>query len=228
MPQKPTRRTAAAGSIAADDPPDFIAASSCAAGQTLRGDGLAFLRGFLQRPRRVASIVPSSVFLERRVVRAAGLAQARCVVELGPGTGGTTCALLRAAPMQARLLAIDLDPDFRARPRRQIADPRLAVQPGGAEALDDHLRQWALPASDTAVSGIPFSTLPAYTARRIAGAIGPCPAPGGRFVAYPPSAHVAGYLAPHLGVPLTACRASRKVPPMRVFRWVKAAVSDAA
>ena len=55
----------------------------------------AFLQGFLQRPREVGSFVPSSRFLERRIVRCADVQNAKVIVELGPGTGGTTRALLR-------------------------------------------------------------------------------------------------------------------------------------
>ena len=55
-----------------------------------------FLQDFLKRPREVGSIIPSSRFLERRIVRCAELRNASTVVELGPGTGGTTRAVLRA------------------------------------------------------------------------------------------------------------------------------------
>ena len=55
-------------------------------------DDIAFLKGFLQHPDQVGSVIPSSGFLEQRLIRSAALAQARCVVELGPGTGGTTRA----------------------------------------------------------------------------------------------------------------------------------------
>lgn len=186
------------------------------------GDGLAFLRGFLARPLEVASVVPSSPLLEARVVRAADLAQARCVVELGPGTGGTTRALLRAMMPQARLLVVELNPDFCIRLRRRIADPRLAVQEGSAEALVAHLGRWGLPPADVVVSGIPFSTLPVEAARRIAAAIDAGLAPGGRVVAYQVRPHVAAYIAPRLGAPRTAWE-WRNLPPMRVFRWVKPA-----
>ena len=70
-------------------------------------DRLAFLKGFMGSPNGVASMFPSSRWLEQRIVRAARLSQARCVVELGPGTGGTTRALLHAMPAQSNLLAID-------------------------------------------------------------------------------------------------------------------------
>lgn len=191
--------------------------------QTSRlADGLAFLSGFMARPLEVASVVPSSVFLEQRVVRAADLANARCVVELGPGTGGTTRALLRALAPQARLLAVELNPTFSARLRRRIDDARLIVQAGRAEALAEHLAQWSLPAPDVVISGIPFSTLPPEAARQVAAAVESCLAPGGRVVAYQVRPHVATYIAKHLGEPRQSWE-WRNVPPMRVFRWVKSA-----
>ena len=73
---------------------------------------LIFFQAFLKRPREVASIVPSSRFLMRRAVRAAHLESARVVVELGPGTGGTTRALLRAMTRDARLVAIEINLRF--------------------------------------------------------------------------------------------------------------------
>ncbi len=183
-------------------------------------DAAAFLRGFLERPSEVASVVPSSVVLEARVVRRAEVSQARCVVELGPGTGGTTRALLRALPADARLLAIDVNPGFCDRLRRELDDPRLVVHLGSAESLAEILLQHALPAPDAVISGIPFSTLPEVLAQKIAASIHTSLAPGGRMIAYQWRPHVARYLAPHFGPALTTW-VWRNVPPMRVFRWIK-------
>lgn len=222
-----TKKNAVAVSRAADAIADFIRRDDRRPQTSRLADDLAFLRGFLTRPLQVASVVPSSVFLEQRVVQAAGLANARCVVELGPGTGGTTRALLRALAPQARLLAIELNPSFCARLRRRIDDARLTVQEGSAEALAEHLAQRGLPAPDAVISGIPFSTLPVDAAQRIAAAIQASLAPGGRFVAYQLRAHVAGYAAPRLGA-ATVEWEWRNLPPMRVFRWVKPREHDAA
>jgi phosphatidylethanolamine/phosphatidyl-N-methylethanolamine N-methyltransferase len=195
--------------------------SSAPAGRASRlADAAVFLRGFLARPLEIASVAPSSVFLEARVVQAADLAQARCVVELGPGTGGTTRALLRALAPHARLLAIEVNPGFCSRLRRLIDDPRLEVHAASAETLADALRLRGLPAPDVVVSGIPFSTLPRDLAQRIAAAIPANLAPGGRVVAYQCRSHVTGYLAPHFGPPRTAWE-WRSLPPIRVFVWVK-------
>ena len=187
---------------------------------SLFGDRLEFARGFIAHPRQVGSIVPSSKFLERRLIRAADPGRVRTVVELGPGTGGTTRALLSAMRPDARLMALELSPAFRARLVDQIADPRLIVPPAGAEQLAELLGRWRLPPPEVIVSGIPFSTLPADVADRVAAAVIRCLAPGGRFVAYQVRDHVVDLIAPHLGAPVAAWE-WLNVPPLRVYRWVK-------
>lgn len=183
-------------------------------------DALAFLRGFLRNPAQVGSVVPSSPHLERRIVQCARVREARTVVELGPGTGGTTRALLDAMAPEARLLAIELDHDFFEGLRHSLRDPRLVLARGSAEGLADLLEEHGLAAPDAIVSGIPFSTMPAEVSRRIAGCIAQVLRPGGRFVAYQVRAHVAGFLSPHLGVPETQWE-MLNVPPVRVFTWRK-------
>jgi len=204
-----------------------IAARTLAPGRTsgtrtprALGDQLAFARGFVAHPAQVGSVIPSSRFLERRLVRVANLEQARTVVELGPGTGGTTRALLRALRPDARLLAIELSAAFHSRLVDKIVDPRLAIQLGSAERLAEFLRMWQLPAPDVVVSGIPFSTMPVQIARQTASAIADNLAAGGRFVAYQVRACVAEFMTPLLGAPIGGWE-WRNVPPLRVFRWTK-------
>src|SRR5262249_21363662 len=115
---------------------------------------LAFFQGFLRKPGQVGSIIPSSRFLERRIVRAAGIARARLVVELGPGTGGTTRALLRQMRSDARLVAIEINTDFVSVLRRS-PDPRLLVENGSAADLPAILAKHQLGAPDVILSGIP-------------------------------------------------------------------------
>jgi len=183
-------------------------------------DDAAFLRGFLQHPEQVGSIIPSSGSLENRLVRAARVAGARCVVELGPGTGGTTRAFLRAMSPRAQLLAIELSPAFHARISTRIDDPRLLTQLGSAEQIAEYLAARRLPAPDAVISGVPFSTMPADVADRIAAAVAGVLAPGGRFVAYQVRAHVARYATPYLGVVVKQWE-WLNIPPVRVFTWHK-------
>jgi phospholipid N-methyltransferase len=192
----------------------------------LRDEHIAFLHGFLRRPQQVASVVPSSRFLERRLVSLADLRNARIVVELGPGTGGTTRALLAALPPSARLLCIELDPDFAALLARE-QDPRLVVHQGSAEHLEEILAAHGLGAPDVVISGIPFSIIPPAVGTRIIESIRGALAPGGCFLAYQVRGTVAELSKPLLGEPDTKLELLN-IPPVRVFRWHVAGPADAA
>lgn len=183
-------------------------------------DSFEFLRGFARNPSQVGSVVPSSRYLEQRLVREARLAAARSVVELGPGTGGTTAAFLQAMHPTARLLAVELDDEFHHYVRAALDDPRLIVECGSAERLAEFLARHHLPPPDAIVSGIPFSTMPARVSERVAAAIAQVLRPGGRFVAYQVRAHVANFVSPYLGEPEKQWEVAN-VPPVRVFTWVK-------
>lgn len=222
-PQHPTSRSN--GGRAAARPIDDDLDALDAPGDTSPprsglGDRLAFLLGFVRDPAGVGSVVPSSRRLERRLVRNARIAEARCVVELGPGTGGTTRAFLDEMAPSARLLAIELDPVFARRIADGVDDARLHVESGSAERIGDMLAARRLPAPDAIVSGIPFSTMPQDVGERIAQAVAAVLAPGGRFVAYQVRPRVAEFATPHLGTPRFEWELWN-VPPMRVFTWVK-------
>ena len=183
-------------------------------------DRLKFFQGFLRRPFEVGSIIPSSRFLERRVAKAAGLSSARTVIELGPGTGGTTRAFLRAMPATSKLLAIEINPDFIPVLNRLTKDQRLIVHEGSATALQAILDQHELPAPDVVLSGIPFSTMPRALGRDILRSVHDVLEPGGCFVAYQVRDVVEGLGNEVFG------HASKQtellnVPPMRVYKWQK-------
>ena len=182
-------------------------------------DRLEFLRAFLRSPRRVGSIVPSSRFLERRLVALSAVGGATTIVELGPGTGGTTRAILRAMSPHARLLCMEIDPQLYGLLRR-IEDPRLIAHLGSAERLPETLSKHGLPAPDVVISGIPFYTMDRTVGRRILDGISEVLPHGGYFLAYQLRDRVAQLCRP----PLELTRVELEllnVPPMRVFRWQK-------
>ena len=184
-----------------------------------RDPRILFFQGFLRRPGLVGSVIPSSRYLERRVVREARLARARLAVELGPGTGGTTRAILRALPADGRLLSIEINPDFLPT-LRAIGDPRLLVHEGSAAELGAILAQHGLGAPDVVLSGIPFSTMKPALGRAIVRAVSDALPPGGRFVAYQVRDRVEK-LGREVFGPAAVQLELRNVPPMRVYRWEK-------
>jgi len=181
---------------------------------------LAFIRGFLRNPARVSSVMPSSRFVERRVIERARIADARLVVELGSGTGGTTRAVLAAMRPDAKLLSIEIEPEFHELVQA-IGDERLIAHCGSAAELPALLAHHHLCAPDAVISGIPFSTTEPAVADSIAQAIHDALPLGGHFVAYQFRDHVVQVTSPYLS---TARREMVYlcVPPVRVFSWCKA------
>lgn len=185
--------------------------------QARAADHVRFLLGFLRRPMVVASVVPSSRWLTRRVAAAAVHSGTRTVVELGPGTGVVTRSLLAALPRDGRLLALELEPDFAGRLAEE-PDPRLVVHEGDAEDLHEILAEHRIGRVDAIVSGIPFSTLGAERGTRVLRAAWQSLAPGGRFVAYQFRPHVERFATPLFGPPDVGFE-PRNVPPMSVYCW---------
>jgi phosphatidylethanolamine/phosphatidyl-N-methylethanolamine N-methyltransferase len=185
------------------------------------GRRLAFLYEFLRSPKQIGYVVPSSRFLEQRLVDVSGAANARLVVEFGPGTGGTTQALLRTLPADARLLAIEINPRF-ASHLESVADPRLIVHAGSALDIREALALCGLSLPDVVLSGIPFSTMPPAAGRGILHAVWAALAPGGRFVAYQFRDSVEVLGRDILGTPEVSLELLN-LPPMRVYCWRKPA-----
>jgi len=179
---------------------------------------IAFLRGFLKRPKEVGSIIPSSRWMERRITRTAEIATAEVVIELGPGTGGTTKALLQAMAPEARLLAIEINPRFCDLLRHSIDDPRLIVHEGSAAEIPEALVKHDLDAPDAVLSGIPFSTMPQELGLSILRSVRKSLKPGGRFVAYQ-FRDVVHTLGKRVFGPATVQIELLNMPPMRVYRW---------
>ena len=182
-------------------------------------DRLAFFQGFLRKPQEVGSIIPSSRFLERRIVDLAGVRTARAVVELGPGTGGTTRGILRALSGDAQLLCVELNERF-ASVLGRTRDSRLGVHCGSAAELPEILAARDFPAPDAVISGIPFSTIPRDVGLSILESVREALAPGGAFVAYQVRDRVGDLGREVFGRPKRQIE-PRNIPPLRVYRWQK-------
>lgn len=183
------------------------------------GEGITFFNGFLRHPQQVGSAIPSSRFLIRRIIDIADVASAQCIVELGPGTGGTTRAILNAMQPDARLLAIEINPDFLS-VLQQIQDPRLIIHNGDAYDLMETIAAYQLVPPDVVVSGIPFSNIPTHLGLAIINSIAQILAVGGRFVAYQFRDRVETLGRMVLG-PAQVKLELRNIPPIRIYCWTK-------
>ncbi len=106
-----------------------------------------------------ANIVPSSRHLARAMLEPLQLGRASVVVELGPGTGAITRALLGLMPSHSSLIAFELNPRFCRYLRRTLTDPRLVVLNASAEKVGWHLSQLGCRQVDAVVSSLGLSLM---------------------------------------------------------------------
>jgi phospholipid N-methyltransferase len=117
---------------------------------------LRFFRSFLANPRQVGAVLPTSRWAVRDMLSMANLPQARCVVELGAGTGPYTGEILKQLRPDARFLAFEIDPDLAAVLCERFEDPRLRVINDSAANMENYLNGTKV---DAIVSAIPFTSL---------------------------------------------------------------------
>jgi phosphatidylethanolamine/phosphatidyl-N-methylethanolamine N-methyltransferase len=178
-----------------------------------------FFQEFVKYPLQIGSIIPSSRFLEQHVVKAAGVCTAKIIVELGPGIGGMTRAILHAMDHHAKLLSIEINPNFHAF-LNCIEDDRLIAHLGNAHELKDIIYKYGLNKADVVISGIPFSTMSHTFGSHLIETILSILSPRGRFIAYQLSKRISFLCQPLLG-PGHVEIELLNIPPMRVYRWEK-------
>ena len=105
----------------------------------------------------MGAVLPTS----RRAVRATldlvALEDARCIVEMGAGTGPYTREIVKRLHPDARFIAFEIDPELAAWLVRDNPDPRLQVANDSAERMGSYLDGRR---ADVVVSAIPFTSLP--------------------------------------------------------------------
>jgi phosphatidylethanolamine/phosphatidyl-N-methylethanolamine N-methyltransferase len=121
------------------------------------GDGETFLRRFLGDPKRTGAVAPSGPFLAREMARAVDPFAPGLVVELGPGTGPVTKALIARGVRRERLLLVEYDPYFCNLLTERF--PRTRIVRGDAYALGRTLADEGAPVS-AVVSSLPLLNEP--------------------------------------------------------------------
>ncbi|NDA46857.1 MAG: hypothetical protein EBY21_06185, partial [Alphaproteobacteria bacterium] len=75
-------------------------------------DEARFLKAWIEKPLLTGAVSPSGRSLAKMMARYVDPALPGLVIELGPGTGPVTQALLQRGIAPERLILIEYDPDF--------------------------------------------------------------------------------------------------------------------
>lgn len=124
-----------------------------------------FLRGLIARPKGVGAIAPSSPALARAIASEIDPATSGPILELGPGTGVVTEALIERGVLPGRITAIEYDPDFAARVKNRC--PGVTVIHGDAFNLAETLGHANGTPYAAIISGIPLLNWPMRARRAL-------------------------------------------------------------
>lgn len=140
-----------------------------------------FFKDVLRYPLQMGSVVPSSRYLARAIVDAAGICDGDSVVELGAGSGVFTREIVRRFPHCA-LVVIEMSESLGRELAREFPNARVII------ASVESLPHWGTALGglkfDRVVSGLPWALWTESHQRLIVDLLVPYLAPGCRLVTF--------------------------------------------
>ena len=182
-------------------------------------DEVRFLRSWIEKPLHMGAVMPSSKLLARTMAQYVDVNSKGPVVELGPGTGAITNALIEHGVDQKRLVLVEYNPGFCALLRDRY--PQAKVVQGDAYKLRDSLLKVLDVPASAVVSGLPLVTKPMLTRLKLIRDAFVALAPGAPFIQFTYS------VAPPIpkSLPGVSTEASERIwmnlPPARVWVYRK-------
>ncbi len=121
-------------------------------------DELRFFKGWIDKPKAVGSIIPTSSITARRMASVIDSGSGLPVLELGPGTGVITKAILARGVKPRDLYTVEYSEDFVRHLEKQFDG--INVIHGDAFDLDTTLGDKRGVTFDSVISGVPLLNFP--------------------------------------------------------------------
>jgi phosphatidylethanolamine/phosphatidyl-N-methylethanolamine N-methyltransferase len=145
-------------------------------------DEVRFIRSWIEKPLSIGAVTPSSRVLARAMAAYVDPSAKGPVIELGPGTGPVTEALVAHGIDPARLILLEFDPTFCRLLRERY--PTATVVHGDAYSLKRVLGGHLAEPAAAVVSGLPLFTKPVKTRLKLVYEAFALMAPGAPFVQF--------------------------------------------
>jgi phosphatidylethanolamine/phosphatidyl-N-methylethanolamine N-methyltransferase len=128
-------------------------------------DEVRFIRSWLEKPLAIGAVTPSGKLLARTMARYVDPEIPGPIIELGPGTGPVTEALIGEGIDPQRLVLVEFNPAFCQLLRKRFPD--ATVVQGDAYSLRRTLSAVLDQPAAAVVSGLPLFTKPLTTRLRL-------------------------------------------------------------
>ncbi len=127
--------------------------------RTLRlDDEVRFIRSWMEKPLATGAVMPSGKPLARAMAKFVDPDTAGPIIELGPGTGAVTAALVEHGIDPSRMVLVEFNPTFCRLLRTRY--PEATVVQGDAYGLKRLLGSLLRQPASAVVSGLPLFTKP--------------------------------------------------------------------
>jgi phosphatidylethanolamine/phosphatidyl-N-methylethanolamine N-methyltransferase len=151
--------------------------------KTLTGsDSLLYVKSLVKSPVEVGQVTPSSRFLAEAMVANVNLANAKIVVEFGPGTGSVTRAILNRCGPHTKFFAMETNAYMVEILQRRF--PHVDIVHDSAEFISKYLQKYGHEQADYVISSLPFALIEPELSQRILENTYRALKPGGAFVTY--------------------------------------------
>src|SRR3989344_6962826 len=118
-------------------------------------DSLMMLANFLKDPKQTGSIAQSSKFLTREIIRSIDFKNSMNIIELGPGMGTFTKAVLEKSGPNAKIVCFEINKKFCRYLKQKFNDRRMIVVNAGADTINENLKKLNIREADCIISGLP-------------------------------------------------------------------------
>jgi phospholipid N-methyltransferase len=150
---------------------------------------IELFKHFVKKPGEIGAICPSSPRLAKTIISEIDIEKASNVVEIGPGTGIFTEAIIPNLRPDANFFVVELNSDLHSFFQKKF--PEIKAYNNCASELAGIMKEEKVESIDVIISGLPWASFPTELQHEVLGTIFDSLAPGGAFTTF---AYLQGFL----------------------------------
>ena len=150
---------------------------------------IEMFKHFVKKPGEIGAVCPSSAVLAKTITSEINLCKARNIVEIGPGTGVFTEAIIPNLHNDANFFVIELNSNLHSLFEKKFPD--IKAYNNCASELEGIMKEEKIESIDVIISGLPWASFPPALQDEVLETIFNSLSPGGVFTTF---AYLQGFL----------------------------------